>query len=327
MRKKYINDKNDKNIAWFNIDNYQYIEDITESRLIVEFDIRKAILLDDISGVDPAWGFSLNIAIGVTKADLVRAFINRIFAGEPCFYFYTSELNIIEDRAKECMRDLFDEKANGPISSLLDDISDSEPGVFDKIWPTSIDEVINSYERLESMNLIEGEPENIEDIFLEFSKKNFDSSETNLVAMEEIISRQIKSNKAQYESVLSSFSKATKSKDMLCSIDLAGFNDIELVTQFQKSLVEWRELLNVPEPEKRVSTPTTLGKLKEFRIIPLLDLMIWESKNNARIKKSTLAFLLFPCNEFCEDDLASSKGKIKQFRKKVMSSNFDFKGK
>ena len=43
MSRKYINDKNDRDIAWFNLDNYQYIEEQSDQDVIIEFDIRKRI--------------------------------------------------------------------------------------------------------------------------------------------------------------------------------------------------------------------------------------------------------------------------------------------
>jgi len=76
---------------------------------------------------------------------------------------------------------------------------------------------------------------------------------------------------------------------------------------------------------ERSTDPSVVGKLKEFRIIPLLDLLIWELRNNARIKKSILAGLLFPDNENGNSELESGKGKVMKFLNKVMAPNFVFK--
>ncbi|WP_350645743.1 hypothetical protein, partial [Pseudoalteromonas sp. G24-MNA-CIBAN-0072] len=64
MSKKYINNINDRDIAWFNIDNYQYIEELSEQDVIIEFDIRKRVFQGDLSGVASGWGSNLKLATG-----------------------------------------------------------------------------------------------------------------------------------------------------------------------------------------------------------------------------------------------------------------------
>ncbi len=325
MSKKYINNINDRDIAWFNLDNYQFIEEQSDQEVIIEFDIRKRILLGDLSGVASGWGSYLKLATEVDDLDLLRMFLNKVIAGNPSFLLHVVELNFYDDTAKEHLKNLFPEKASRPVLSLLDDISDFGSRRPYKIWPASIAEVIGSYELLESTGLAERVVGDTEDVWQEFNGRSFDSKEDKLEALREVMSKQIEFTKKHFDSVKVYFSEVSKNDHVLCNVDLAGFSDAELIAHFQKSLVEWRELLGVPEPERKVSTPRIIGKLKEFRIIPLLDLFIWEIENDAKIKKSTLSILLFPDGGSGEMLLESGKGKIMRFLDKVMASNFDFK--
>ena len=325
MSKKYINNINDRDIAWFNIDNYQYIEELSEQDVIIEFDIRKRVFQGDLSGVASGWGSNLKLATGVDESDFIRMFINKVIAGNPSFLSYVTELKFYDDTAKKHLKSLFPGKATKPVLSLLDDISDFGSRRPYKIWPTSIAEVIGSYELLESTGLTEGLEDNAKDFWLEFDGSSFDSKKDKLEALREVMSKQIESTKKHFDSVKVYFSEVSKNDHVLCNVDLAGFSDAELVDHFQKSLVEWRELLGVPDPERKVSTPRVIGKLIEFKIIPLLDLFIWEIENDVKIKKSTLSILLFPDGGSGETLLESGKGKIMRFLNKVMAPNFDFK--
>lgn len=325
MSKKYIKNINDRDIAWFNLDNYQYIEEQSEQEVVIEFDIRKRVFQNDLSGVAAGWASNLKLATGVDDSDLLRMFINKVIAGNPSFLSHVTELNFYDDTAKEHLKSLFPEKAYKPVLSLLDDISEFGSRRPYKIWPTSIAEVIGSYELLESTGVTEGRLGDTKDIWLEFDGRSFDSKEAKLVALREVMSEQIELAKKHLDSGKVYFSEVSKNDHMLCNVDLAGFNDAELVAHFQKSLVEWRKILGVPEPERKVSTPSTIQKLKAFRIIPLLDLLIWELDNNVKIKKSILAGLLFHDFENGNAELESGKGKIMRFLDKVMASNFDFK--
>ena len=325
MSKKYINNINDRDIAWFNLDNYQYIEEQSEQEVIIEFDIRKRVFQGDLSGVAAGWASNLKLATGVDDSDLLRMFINKVIAGNPSFLSHVTELNFYDDTAKEHLKSLFPEKVCKPVLSLLDDISEFGSRRPYKIWPTSLAEVIGSYELLESTGVTKGIVGDTEDIWLEFDGRSFDSKEAKLEALREVMSEQIELSKKHLDSGKVYFSEVSKNDHVLCNVDLAGFSDAELVAHFQKSLVEWRKILGVPEPKRKVSTPSTIQKLKAFRIIPLLDLLIWELENDVKIKKSILAGLLFHDFENGNAELESGKGKIMRFLGKVMASNFDFK--
>ncbi|KKL28562.1 hypothetical protein LCGC14_2373890 [marine sediment metagenome] len=72
MSRKYINDKNDRDIAWFNLDNYQYIEEQSDQDVIIEFDIRKRIFQGDLSGVASGWSINLKTVMGIEDTGLLR---------------------------------------------------------------------------------------------------------------------------------------------------------------------------------------------------------------------------------------------------------------
>ncbi|MEQ3441647.1 DUF6387 family protein [Pseudoalteromonas sp. BZP1] len=323
MGKKYINNTNDRDIAWFNIDNYKYIEELSEQDVIIEFDIRKRIFQGDLSGVASGWSINLKTAMGIEDTGLLRIFINRVLDGKPSIRAYTKEVDYMRELAKEYMLDKYQYDLISPAHDLIND--DIRFNVREhKIWLASVGCIIGSYEFLENKNLLIDTCE-FNDEIKDIKSRKFESEVDKIKELAkasfkkaESLSKAVKSSKAPFSSHL-------RSGHALCKVDLASFSDAELVAHFQKSLVEWRELLGVPEPERKVSTPRVIGKLIEFRIIPLLDLFIWEIENDAKIKKSTLSILLFPEGGSGETLLESGKGKIIRFLDKVMASNFDFK--
>jgi hypothetical protein len=211
------------------------------------------------------------------------------------------------------------------VYSLIDALSEYQEVDTNKIWLASVGNVIDFYDFIESEGLVYEILDDIDDNIRSLKSRNVESDEDKFNAFSEMGYKKADSITRMFESFKLPFSVASKSGYALCNIDLAGFSDAELITHFQKSLVEWREVLGVPEPERKVSTPSVVGKLKEFRIIPLLDLLTWELKNDVKIKKSILAGLLFPDNENGNSELESGKGKIMKFLNKVMAPNFDFK--
>lgn len=323
MSKKYINNTNDRDIAWFNINNYQYIEELSEQDVVIEFDIRKRIFQGDLSGVASGWSINLKTATGIEDTGLLRIFINRVLDGKPSIRAYTKEVDHMRELAKEIMLDEYQYDLLSPAHDLINDDLRISAGEH-KIWLASVGNIIGSYEFLENKNLLINTCEFNNEI-KDIKSRKF---ELEVDKIKELAGASFKKAESLLKALKSfdvPFSSHFRSDHALCKVDLASFSDAELVEYFQKSLVEWRELLGVPEPERKLSTPRIIGKLIDFRIIPLLDLLIWEIENDAKIKKSTLSILLFPDGGSGETLLESGKGKIMRFLDKVMASNFDFK--
>lgn len=324
MSKKYINDKNDRDIAWFNLDNYRYIEEQPEQEAIIEFDVRKRIFQGDLSGVAAGWSINLKNAMGIEDIGLLRIFINRVLDGKPSIDAYTREIDYMRGFAKEYLLSKYQDDLLSPAHYLINNEHAPAKGGGHKVWPTSVGDIIGSYKFLENKNLLINTCEFNTEI-KNIKSRKFESEIDKIRELAEASFKKAESLSKAVKSLEVPFSTHIKNDYILCNIDLAGFSDAELVEHFQKSLVEWRELLGVPEPKRKISTPSVVGKLKEFRIIPLLDLLIWELRNNARIKKSILAGLLFPDNKNGNSELESGKGKVMKFLNKVMAPNFDFK--
>ena len=323
MSKKYINNINDRDIAWFNIDNYQYLEELSVQDVIIEFDIRKRIFQGDLSGVASGWSINLKTAMGIEDTGLFRIFINRVLDGKPSIRAYTIEISHIRELAKEYMLDKFQHDLLSPAHDLINNDSRIK-AERNKIWLASVGSIIGSYEFLENKNLLIDTCE-FNDEINNIKSRKFESEVDRIKELAEASFKKAESLSKAVKSLEVPFSFHLRSGHAFCKVDLASFSDAELVDHFQKSLVEWRELLGVPDPERKVSTPRVIGKLIEFKIIPLLDLFIWEIENDVKIKKSTLSILLFPDGGSGETLLESGKGKIMRFLNKVMAPNFDFK--
>jgi hypothetical protein len=76
------------------------------------------------------------------------------------------------------------------------------------------------------------------------------------------------------------------------SVDLTASNEA-LVRDFLKEIDEARLVKSVKVSVKPV-TNNKLSKLREYRIIPLLTLMLWEELTDSKIKNSVLSMVLFP---------------------------------
>lgn len=77
-------------------------------------------------------------------------------------------------------------------------------------------------------------------------------------------------------------------------VDLSGSNE-SLLREFEKLLKQLRVKMDSPPPPTSLNvTEAKLGKLKNYRILAVLDLIIWQYENNVRIKKSTFAHAVFP---------------------------------
>lgn len=323
MSRKYINDKNDRDIAWFNLDNYQYIEEQSDQDVIIEFDIRKRIFQGDLSGVASGWSINLKTVMGIEDTGLLRIFINRVLDGKPSIRAYTKEVDHMRELAKEYILDRHQYHLLSPAHDLINDDFRINAGEH-KIWLASVGNIIGNYKFLENKNLLINTCEFNNEI-KDIKSRKFESEGDKIKELTEVSFKKAESLSKAFKSLKVPFSSHFRSDHALCKVDLASFSDAELVEHFQKSLVEWRELLGVPEPKRKVSTPSVIGKLKAFRIIPLLDLLIWELENDAKIKKSILAGLLFHDFESGNAELESGKGKIMRFLDKVMASSFDFK--
>ncbi|HDF2363971.1 TPA: hypothetical protein PC505_000972 [Morganella morganii] len=112
------------------------------------------------------------------------------------------------------------------------------------------------------------------------------------------------------------------SSSVLVGIDLDGATDDEIIASISKLLPLWRAQLSLPEKEhvapKRIGVKT-LQKLISNRVIPILDLLLWERINNKSVSNPMLSLLVF--NDDPKDTQAI-KESIKPFALEVMSDKY-----
>ena len=68
--------------------------------------------------------------------------------------------------------------------------------------------------------------------------------------------------------------------------------------------------MKIPEPSKRFIKSSEISKIRSYRIIPILDLMIWEAQTDNSVPKSVIAALVFPIGEMGSEDLSGGNAKI-----------------
>ena len=111
------------------------------------------------------------------------------------------------------------------------------------------------------------------------------------------------------------------------SIALEGFTDAEILADLAELLPKWRKQLNQPEPNKkrdettgrkRQSEDSVIKRVIEYRIIPMLDLMIWAKINDFKYTDEQLSRALYP------DELVTAK-KFAETRR-ARASDFEDEG-
>jgi hypothetical protein len=103
-------------------------------------------------------------------------------------------------------------------------------------------------------------------------------------------------------------------------INLADFMDKEIKNDLNVLLPKWREQLNIPEPDDVfLSKPSDHNKILSYKIIPLIDLMIWAKQNKTQIAHSIYTVALYPYGEKGETEF---KQTIIPFFKKIISEKY-----
>ncbi|MBH0045225.1 DUF6387 family protein [Pseudoalteromonas sp. NZS11_1] len=111
-------------------------------------------------------------------------------------------------------------------------------------------------------------------------------------------------------SLYGSLSKTLNEDLVTCEIHLSSHTDEEIITSLRSHLPKWREEMEIAEPVKRFIKQAEVSKIKTYRIIPLLDLLIWEAQVNLTVPKRVQAALVFPFGEMGSEDLSGGNAKI-----------------
>lgn len=86
-------------------------------------------------------------------------------------------------------------------------------------------------------------------------------------------------------------------------INLDSKRDDEIISDFSRLLPKWREEMQVTEPDRVKIKPSFYKKIVAYRVVPYLDLRLWEKNNGFSIPYSVMAAALFPDGERGDTDL------------------------
>lgn len=125
-------------------------------------------------------------------------------------------------------------------------------------------------------------------------------------------------------SLLSSISLLKPNGEISCSLDLQNYTDEEILQSIKNQLSGWRtNILKIPEPNKRFIKDAEIKKIKDYKIIPIFDLMIWELHENLTISKRVIASCVeFHLNGLDSADLAGGNAKVSKLIKTILHTNF-----
>lgn len=114
--------------------------------------------------------------------------------------------------------------------------------------------------------------------------------------------------------------------EVVIKFNLEEYSDDELVTEFKELIKYWRNEAGIDEPDRignRVGL-STLKKLITYKVIPFVDLLIWESANNKKISNEMLARILFPLTNLDSEIMSGVqiKDTIRPFVEKILHGDF-----
>ncbi|MDC9621516.1 DUF6387 family protein [Xenorhabdus sp. XENO-7] len=95
-------------------------------------------------------------------------------------------------------------------------------------------------------------------------------------------------------------------------------DDSLIIDSIKRLLPIWRKDLGINPLNKPISSSWEVlrSKIINYKIIPLLDLLIWEKKTNNKITNGVLAVTLYPDGEFDSINIAQT---IRPFLEKILS--------
>ncbi|HGI5214452.1 TPA: DUF6387 family protein [Providencia alcalifaciens] len=110
--------------------------------------------------------------------------------------------------------------------------------------------------------------------------------------------------------------------EIVIKCNLEEYSDDELVTEFKELIKYWRAEAGIEEPDRannRIGL-STLKKLITYKVVPFIDLLVWEMANNKKISNEILARVLFPLTESDSEIMSGVqiKDTIRPFVEKIL---------
>lgn len=117
-----------------------------------------------------------------------------------------------------------------------------------------------------------------------------------------------------------SYDLACGHKDTMSLIINLGGSDTQILKELEALLPFYRQKLSVENPDFGF-IQSDIKRVINYRILPLLDLHIWEKTDNKKITNRVLSTVLFPDGTKGDDDIRKT---IRPFMKKIIESPFLF---
>ena len=114
-------------------------------------------------------------------------------------------------------------------------------------------------------------------------------------------------------------------KPLYLELNIRVLTDDEVIEHMKRMLPEWRrthDLWKSPTVSFRFGL-STIKKVINWRIIPMLDLLLWAKRNNEKISYEQLSRLLYPNDAEVIRGGAQIKDTDKPFAEKVLTDEFD----
>jgi hypothetical protein len=86
-------------------------------------------------------------------------------------------------------------------------------------------------------------------------------------------------------------------------IDIRDSTDAELIRRFKTMLFMMRDMTNIPEVQRTPPKRLELDKVKNYKLIEISDLKIWELLTGNKITNKVLAFALWPDGRIGSDNI------------------------
>lgn len=80
-------------------------------------------------------------------------------------------------------------------------------------------------------------------------------------------------------------------------VNLAEATDVEILAELERLLPLWRKELALPEPTKNEAGkvgPSVIKRIIDYKVIPILELMVWGKNNKFAYSAEQLSRVLFP---------------------------------
>jgi hypothetical protein len=278
---------------WFDINNYNQLFDLTERALINQLAARKHVLNNlktETNSIPQKW--VTHITEQIQNADVLVDGLYRLDGCTAAYCPYGDELSSMTPELQE--------RSLSRITKPYSDPTDVAGLKGLEVWEVELLSQV-----IQSENYF---PPEIAEIMNNESLKPLQ------------VQRNLDINILNKNNGLNSL------LGLIVNLDIKNYRDDQIIEGVKKSLKIWREKLNFPQPSfSSFVQEKHIEKLKNFQIIPYLDLLIYANLNNILFSHNVLLDHLYKDHETIVSEEAFRQTVLK-FVKKVLEPNYKFFG-